>query len=58
MPAQVVSFPPPSFRPPVRQVSIDGEFADDEMPPELFDRDEDFEELAFYAHLAEQAHDE
>ncbi len=59
MTSQVIPFPHANARPaPVRQVTIDGEFYDDELPPELFDRDEDIEELSVYIHMAELAHDE
>lgn len=60
MASQVIPFPHPASRPaPIgRQISIDGEFYDDDVPPELFDRDEDIEELSFYVHMAELAHDE
>jgi len=60
MPSQVIPFPSSPSRPASigRQISIDGEFYDDDVPPELFDRDEDIEELSFYVHMAELAHDE
>lgn len=56
MASQVIPFP--AHRPaPIRYVSIDGEYFDDDLPPEL-DGDDDREELSHYAHLAELAHDE
>ena len=54
---QVIPFPVRKPQP-IRQVSIDGEYFDDDVPPELFDRDEDLEELSIYVHMAELAHDE
>ena len=66
-PAQIIPFPARRGPRPARartsnlnwpnpgwQVSIDGEFAEDDLPPELFDADEDREELALYAHIADQ----
>lgn len=60
MPSQIIPFPA-AYRQPmpmVRKVSIDGEYFDDDVPPELFDTDEDLEELSTYIHMAELAHDE
>jgi len=58
--AQIIPFPR-APRPQPLQVTIDGEFSDDEMPPELFpelfDADEDREELALYVHIADQWND-
>jgi len=31
---------------------VDGEFYDDELPPELFDREEDMEDLQAFMHVA------
>jgi hypothetical protein len=31
---------------------IDGDFYDDELPPELFDREEDMEDLNAFMHVA------
>ena len=48
-----VPFPAPSrnsngsLNPP----RIDGEFYDDELPPELFDREEDMEDLQAFMHV-------
>ncbi len=60
MTSQVIPFPARSYKPaPMsRQVSIDGEYFDDDLPPELFDNDEEIEELSVYIHMAELAHDE
>lgn len=59
MTSQIIPFPHTTSRPPAnRQLTIDGEFYDDDVPPELFDRDEDIEELSIYVHMAELAHDE
>lgn len=54
--AQIIPFP--AMRRQMHQMppSIDGEFAEDDMPdllPELFDADEDREELAVYIHMAD-----
>ncbi len=47
-------FPTPAPTPNyVHQIGYDGEFYDDEVPPELFDPDEDLEELAIFVHIAE-----
>ncbi len=60
MTSLIIPFPQQPRRPmpAPRQVSIDGEYFDDDLPPELFDNDEDLEELSIYVHMAEQAHDE
>jgi hypothetical protein len=55
MNAQIIPFPAPKPTP-VRQVSIDGEYFEDDIP-ELFDIDEDFGELAIYAHIADTWND-
>jgi len=36
----------------VRPHPADAEFYDDELPPELFDRDEDMEDLQAFMHVA------
>jgi hypothetical protein len=51
MNAQIIPFPA-SKPAPVRQISIDGEYFEDEIP-ELFDADEDFDALTIYAHIAD-----
>ncbi|HEX7800195.1 MAG TPA: hypothetical protein VF402_07580 [Asticcacaulis sp.] len=61
-PAQIIPFPARRAQRPARaqnadlnwRVSIDGEFSEDDLPPELFDADEDREALALYAHIADQ----
>ena len=60
MTSQLIPFPGPASRhvPMSRQVSIDGEYFDDDLPPELFDTDEDKEDLGIYIHMAEAVHDE
>ncbi len=60
MASQIIPFPSPAYKPaPVsRQVSLDGEYFDDDLPPELFDSEEEVEELSIYIHMAELAHDE
>ncbi len=57
MNAQVVPFPARCAPAPVRQVSLDGEYFVDELPPELFDEDEDREDLVTYIHIAEHVED-
>ncbi len=51
--------PTPPFPAPARnsngsidQTRTDGAFYDDELPPELFDRDEDMEDLQAFMHVA------
>ena len=61
MNAQIIPFPAPKPAPgpdltPMRQVSIDGEYFEDEIP-ELFDADEDFGELETYIHIADTWND-
>jgi hypothetical protein len=51
MNAQIIPFLAPKS-PPVRQVSIDGEYFEDDIP-ELFDADEDLGELDLYLHIAD-----
>ncbi len=34
----------------INQTLIDGEFYEDELPPELFDREEDMEDLQAFMH--------
>jgi len=43
---------------PIRQVSIDGEYFDDDVPPLLFDEDEDREALVLYARIYEDTMNE
>lgn len=55
--AQIIPFPSPV---PVRrepQITIDGEFYEDDLPPELFDVEEDREELALYVQIADHWND-
>ncbi len=35
----------------LNQTQVDGEFYDDELPPELFDREEDMEDLQAFMHV-------
>ena len=35
----------------LNQNQVDGEFYDDELPPELFDREEDMEDLQAFMHV-------
>ncbi|ESQ77734.1 hypothetical protein [Asticcacaulis sp. AC402] len=42
---------------PIGQPSLDGEIYDDDLPPELFDEDEDREDLVTYIHIAEHVED-
>ncbi|MBP2159230.1 MULTISPECIES: hypothetical protein [Asticcacaulis] len=39
------------------QVRYDGEFYEEELPPELFDPQEDDEELAVFHHIADHIDD-
>ncbi len=56
MNAQIIPFP--AAKPiPVRQVSIDGEYFEDDVPPALFDADEDDAELAMYVNIADSWND-
>jgi hypothetical protein len=55
MNAQIIPFPA-SKPAPVRQISIDSEYFEDEIP-ELFDADEDFGELMTYVHIADTWND-
>jgi hypothetical protein len=55
-PAQIIPFPrakrptPGSWR-----VTIDGEYSDDDvLPPEMFDDEDDNEELAVYVQIADR----
>lgn len=57
MRAQVIPFPAHRAPAPFRQSGFDGNFYDDELPPELFDEDEDREDLNLYVHIAEIAQD-
>jgi len=61
MNAQIIPFPtskpsPAANLTPIRQVSIDGEYFEDDIP-ELFDADEDFGELEAYLHIADTWND-
>ncbi len=50
--------PAPGHRPDyIHQVRYDGDFYEDELPPELFDPHEDDEELAAFYHIAEHIDD-
>ena len=51
MNAQIIPFLAPKPLP-VRQVSLDGEYFEDDVPPVLFDADEDDVELARYVSIA------
>ena len=55
MSARIIPFPAPQTAP-VRQVSIDGEYFEDDIP-ELFDAEADFGELATYIHIADTWND-
>lgn len=47
-------FPVPDRKPDyTHQVRYDGDVYDDELPPELFDPQEDLEELALFKSIAE-----
>lgn len=59
MNAQIIPFPDPlaALRPqPVRQVSIEGEYFEDEVP-ELFDADIIMGELGLYIRIADSRND-
>lgn len=50
--------PTPAHKPDyTHQVRYDGEFYEEDLPPELFDRQEDDEELAVFQHMAEHIDD-
>lgn len=52
--ATTYPFPTPAPKPNyIHQIAYNGEFYDDELPPELFDPEEDIEELAMFVHIAE-----
>lgn len=54
-PAQIIPFPRAKRpTPPQWQVTIDGEYSDDVLPPEMFDDDDDNEELAVYVQIADR----
>jgi len=36
----------------LNETQVDGAFYDDELPPELFDREEDMEDLQAFMHVA------
>ncbi len=58
MNAVVIPFPGPKTAGQlVRYVTVDGEFSDDELPPELFDRGEDLSEMSLYVTLADHWND-
>jgi len=42
----------------VDETQTDGQFYDDELPPELFDREEDLEDLQAFMHVAPLPDDE
>ncbi|MFT4074539.1 MAG: hypothetical protein QM647_03340 [Asticcacaulis sp.] len=56
MNAQIIPFPAPKPAP-VRQVSIEGEYFEDEIP-ELFDADIEFGELGLYIRIADNCNDQ
>ena len=50
--------PVPGHKPDyTHQVRYDGEFYEDELPPELFDPQDDDEELVVFQHIAEHIDD-
>ncbi|MBW8882056.1 MAG: hypothetical protein JF615_11755 [Asticcacaulis sp.] len=55
MNAQVVPFPTHRPPAPTRRPSLDGEYFEDDLPPELFDEDEDRDDLTTYVHIAQSA---
>ena len=57
MNAQVVPFPTRRAPAPIRQSTMDGEFYEDDLPPELFDEDEDRDDLTVYIQIAEHVED-
>lgn len=51
-------YPVPDRKPDyAHQVRYDGDFYDDDLPPELFDPQEENEELAVYQYIAEHIED-
>jgi hypothetical protein len=56
MNAQIIPFPASKPATPMRQVSIGGEYFEDDIP-ELFDAEEDFGELELYMHIADTWND-
>jgi hypothetical protein len=61
MNAQIIPFPAPKpasdpGQTPMRQVSIDGEYFEDDIP-ELFDSDEETGDLEIYIHIADTWND-
>jgi len=56
MNAHIIPFPAPKPAP-MRQVSIDGEYFEDDLPPELFDPEADEDELVPYIHIADTWND-
>ncbi|WP_157138904.1 hypothetical protein [Asticcacaulis biprosthecium] len=57
MNAHVAPFPTRRPSPPIHQSTIDGDVYDEDLPPELFDEDEDREDLVTYLHIAEHVED-
>ncbi|MDI7775646.1 hypothetical protein [Asticcacaulis sp. EMRT-3] len=69
MQAQIIPFPQiisgpkhaPRGEAPIRQVSIDGEYFEDDLPPVLFDAEEEREDLAYelgvYVQMADHWND-
>ncbi len=51
-------YPAPGHKPDyTHQVRYDGEFYEEDLPPELFDPQEDDEELAVFHHIADHIDD-
>jgi hypothetical protein len=57
MNAHVVPFPTRRAPTPLHHASLDGEFYEDDLPPELFDEDEDRDDLVTYIQIAEHVED-
>lgn len=55
MNAQIIPFPTPKPAR-IQQVSIDGEYFEDDIP-ELFDSDDAFDDLEIYVHIADTWND-
>lgn len=49
--------PHPRAQAPSRYPSFDGAYDTDEVPPELYDEDEDRDDLTTYIHIAESYRD-
>lgn len=52
MNAHVVPYPTRKAPAPLHRASLDGEFYEDDLPPELFDEDEDRDDLVTYVQIA------